>query len=145
MATFFHYCSDTSAFLFYSLSIASLRLGHNSLCLSPLPLTYLFVDAGITSISLSPHPAPYTLIAAGSLDCVVRLWDLATGTLLERLRGHRSVTSHPFRPKFISYSDSVYSVAFTPDGRGLVSGSLDRYGVHRLLSLVPVVTSGLML
>ncbi len=31
--------------------------------------------------------------------------------LVERLRGHR---------------DSVYSVAFTPDGRGLVSGSLDK-------------------
>ena len=30
---------------------------------------------------------------------------------MERLRGHR---------------DSVYSVAFTPDARGLVSGSLDK-------------------
>ena len=42
---------------------------------------------------------------------VVRIWDARTGELLERLRGHR---------------DSVYSVAFTPDGRGLVSGSLDK-------------------
>ncbi|KAF7316017.1 Chromatin associated protein [Mycena indigotica] len=34
-----------------------------------------------------------------------------TGVLLERLRGHR---------------DSVYSVVFTPDGRGVISGSLDK-------------------
>jgi glucose repression regulatory protein TUP1 len=50
-------------------------------------------------------------VAAGSLDTVVRIWDVATGTLVDRLRGH---------------SDSVYSVAFTPDGKGLVSGSLDK-------------------
>jgi len=41
---------------------------------------------------------------------VVRIWDARTGELLERLRGHRSC---------------VWSVALTPDGRGLVSGSLD--------------------
>ena len=41
---------------------------------------------------------------------MVRIWDTRTGELLERLRGHR---------------DSVYSVAFTPDARGLVSGSFD--------------------
>ena len=41
----------------------------------------------------------------------MRIWDARTGELLERLRGHR---------------DSVYSVAFTPDARGLVSGSLDK-------------------
>ena len=41
---------------------------------------------------------------------VARLTPLCTsGTLLNRLRGH---------------DDSVYSVAFTPDGKGLVSGSL---------------------
>ena len=51
------------------------------------------------------------LVAAGSLDTVVRIWDVQTGALVERLKGHR---------------DSVYSVAFTPDGKGLVSGSLDK-------------------
>lgn len=43
--------------------------------------------------------------------------------MLERLQGHR---------------DSVYSVAFTPDARGLVSGSLDKtlkyWDVTRLAS-----------
>ncbi|RDB30643.1 Transcriptional repressor tup12 [Hypsizygus marmoreus] len=65
-------------------------------------------DAGVTSVAISPNGQ---LVAAGSLDTIVRIWDVGTGALLERLRGHR---------------DSVYSVAFTPDGRGLVSGSLDK-------------------
>ena len=42
---------------------------------------------------------------------MVRIWDVRTGELLEGLRGHK---------------DGVYSVAFAPDGRGLVSGSLDK-------------------
>lgn len=66
------------------------------------------VDAGVTSVCISPDGR---LVAAGSLDTIVRIWDVQTGLLVERLKGHR---------------DSVYSVAFTPDGRGLVSGSLDK-------------------
>lgn len=65
-------------------------------------------DAGVTSVAISPNGQ---LVAAGSLDAIVRIWDVTTGGLLERLKGHR---------------DSVYSVAFTPDGKGLVSGSLDK-------------------
>jgi len=65
-------------------------------------------DAGVTSVAISPNGQ---YVAAGSLDTVVRIWDVSTGQLVERLRGHR---------------DSVYSVAFTPDGKGLVSGSLDK-------------------
>jgi len=42
---------------------------------------------------------------------VIWIWDACTGELLERLRGHR---------------DRVWSVAFTPDGHGLVSGSEDK-------------------
>jgi len=66
------------------------------------------VDAGVTSVCISPDGR---LVAAGSLDTVVRIWDVQTGQLVERLKGHR---------------DSVYSVAFTPDGKGIVSGSLDK-------------------
>ncbi|EEB93899.1 hypothetical protein MPER_07384 [Moniliophthora perniciosa FA553] len=60
-------------------------------------------DAGVTSVAISPNGL---YVAAGSLDTVVQIWDVTTGQLVERLRGHR---------------DSVYSVAFTPDGKGLVS------------------------
>ena len=66
-----------------------------------------FYDSGVASVTISPDA---TLVAAGSLDSMVRIWDVASGTLLERLQGHK---------------DSVYSVVFTSDGKGLVSGSLD--------------------
>jgi len=65
-------------------------------------------DAGVTSVAMSPDGR---FVAAGSLDTIVRIWDIETGQLVERLRAHQ---------------DSVYSVAFTPDGQSLVSGSLDR-------------------
>ena len=70
------------------------------------------VDAGVTSVAISPDGR---LVAAGSLDNVVRIWDVQTGALIERLKGHK---------------DSVYSVAFTPEGKGLVSGSLDNTLKH---------------
>ena len=65
-------------------------------------------DGGVTSVAISPDG---TLVAAGSLDCSIRIWDVTSGALVKRLRGHE---------------DSVYSVAFTPDGKGIVSGSLDK-------------------
>ncbi|KAJ7355665.1 chromatin associated protein [Mycena albidolilacea] len=64
-------------------------------------------DAGVTSVAISPDGV---LVAAGCVDAVVRIWSVATGVLVEQLRGHQ---------------DSVYSVVFTRDGHGIVSGSLD--------------------
>ncbi|KAJ7099937.1 chromatin associated protein [Mycena belliarum] len=64
-------------------------------------------------------PAPQRALAAGWLDSLLRLWDVRTGALVRRLRGH---------------GDSVYSVAFVPETLtaprcvGLVSGGLDRTG-----------------
>lgn len=66
------------------------------------------VDAGVTSVAISSDGR---FVAAGSLDTAVRIWDVVTGQLLEKLRGHK---------------DSVYSVAFTSDSKGLVSSSLDK-------------------
>ena len=43
----------------------------------------------------------FSLLHQGSLDRIVRLWDANTGYFLERYEGH---------------TDSVYSVAFSPDG-----------------------------
>ncbi|XP_006458820.1 hypothetical protein AGABI2DRAFT_213207 [Agaricus bisporus var. bisporus H97] len=65
-------------------------------------------NAGITSVAISPNGQ---YVAAGSLDTIVRIWNIRSGALVESLKGH---------------SDSVYSVAFTPDWKGLVSGSLDK-------------------
>ena len=65
-------------------------------------------EAGVTSVSISPDGST---VAAGSLDSVIRIWEISSGILLDSLRGHR---------------DSVYSVAFTPDGKGIISGSLDK-------------------
>jgi len=44
----------------------------------------------------------------------VRVWDCSSGYLIERLEGAQG------------HKDSVYSVAFSPSGRELVSGSLDK-------------------
>lgn len=65
-------------------------------------------DSGITSVAFSPNGS---IVAAGSLDGVVRLWNVGTGEIVKRLVGHK---------------DSVHSIAFTPDGNGLISGSLDK-------------------
>jgi WD40 repeat protein len=50
-------------------------------------------------------------LLTGGQDMTVRLWDVATGQELCRLRGHKAV---------------VWSVAFSPDGRLALSGSADR-------------------
>ena len=50
------------------------------------------------------------LVAAGCLDSIIRIWDVQTGYLVERLRGH---------------GDWVRSIAFTLGDRGLISGSDD--------------------
>ncbi|KAJ3173959.1 general transcription repressor [Geranomyces variabilis] len=66
-------------------------------------------DSGVTSVAVSPTDG--RCVATGSLDEMVRVWDIRTGQLLERFEGHKN---------------SVYSVAFSPDGQSIVSGSLDK-------------------
>ncbi|PLW25236.1 hypothetical protein PCANC_28332 [Puccinia coronata f. sp. avenae] len=61
------------------------------------------VDAGVTLVCVLPHGS---LLAAGLLDTVVRLWDTLKDLLLNKLQRHK---------------DSVYSVAFSPDGKFLQS------------------------
>jgi len=68
----------------------------------------LNTDAGVTSVAISPDGQ---WVAVGSLDTVVRIWNIDSGQLVKSMRDH---------------GDSVYSVAFMPDGKGLVSGSLDK-------------------
>lgn len=66
-------------------------------------------ETNVTSVAVNPVYSK--CIATGSLDGIVRLWDLQTSSLLERLDSHKN---------------SVYSVSFSPDGKSLVSGSLDK-------------------
>jgi WD40 repeat protein len=61
----------------------------------------------VTSVAFSPDGR---LLASGSYDKTIKLWDVATGSLVRTLSGH---------------TDDVYSVAFSPDGRLLASGSGD--------------------
>ena len=67
-------------------------------------------DWGITKLAISPDGR---LLASGSAfeDPAVRVWDAATGRLLERLNGHSSYVS---------------KLAFTRDGRRLISAAADQ-------------------
>ncbi|KAJ6031516.1 hypothetical protein N7540_002248 [Penicillium herquei] len=71
---------------------------------------------GVTALAFSPDcrllaSSSSSLGASDEDDDVVRLWDPATGALLQILQGH---------------SAGVSSLAFSPDGRQLASGSNDR-------------------
>lgn len=72
-------------------------------------------------------PGDGSLVAASCIDDKVYIWDANTGALLKTLEGHE---------------DSVYGVAFTPDGRSLVSVSLDQTVKIWDLGAIGVTDSG---
>src|SRR6185295_9217820 len=67
-------------------------------------------DFGLSTLDVSPDGR---VLASGSAfgDPIIRVWDAATGRLIERLVGHTSWVSE---------------LAFTPDGRRLISGAADQ-------------------
>ncbi|QPG75328.1 hypothetical protein FOA43_002681 [Brettanomyces nanus] len=65
-------------------------------------------DLYIRSVSFSPDGK---FLATGAEDKIIRIWDLATRTVVKYLKGHEQ---------------DIYSLDFFPDGTKLVSGSGDR-------------------
>jgi WD40 repeat protein/serine/threonine protein kinase len=61
----------------------------------------------VRSLAISPDGM---YVMSGSIESIIRLWELSTGECIRTLQGHTS---------------SVTSVSFSPDGRYAVSGSAD--------------------
>jgi WD40 repeat protein len=73
----------------------------------------------VMSVAFSPD-GRYAL--SGSWDCTLKLWDVATGREVHSFSGHRKDPTRRALPPRCS----VWSVAFSPDGRYALSGSYDR-------------------
>lgn len=56
-------------------------------------------------------PLSFPSLCSASFDSTVRLWDVERGVCIHTLTRHQ---------------EPVYSVAFSPDGRHLASGSFDK-------------------
>jgi WD40 repeat protein len=85
----------------------------------PAPFRILHGHASaITSLAFSPDGQ---WLASGSRDTTARLWDVATA-----LPSSRSAQDAAIQPLVLQgHADDVTSVAFSPYGRWIISGSLD--------------------
>ncbi|KAL4734247.1 putative wd40 protein [Aspergillus similis] len=65
------------------------------------------------------------MVASGSNDHSIKLWDAKTGVEIRTLKGHSSWDVKAGRKALRGHSSWVRSVAFSPDGLMLASGSSD--------------------
>ena len=80
----------------------------------------------VSAIAFSPNGE---IVVSGSLDGSLRLWDVSTGLVIKRhvlLRAWGSLTGHAIGEALHGHAKAVHAVAFSPDGKFVVSGSEDK-------------------
>jgi WD40 repeat protein len=89
------------------------------------PVASLDADTGANVLALAYSPDG-KILASGD-GCLVKLWDVAGGKNVATLDGHSAdlvtYVSGPFAGQYVP---AVTSVAFSPDGKALASGSQDK-------------------
>ncbi|EDO02480.1 hypothetical protein SS1G_04956 [Sclerotinia sclerotiorum 1980 UF-70] len=84
----------------------------------------LQIEDAIASVAISPY-AKY--VAAGGLDNCIRIWDAATGDLVELFKGHNdNLYSITFASNANILRTLPLCATFIPDGKWILSGSKDK-------------------
>jgi WD40 repeat protein/serine/threonine protein kinase len=90
-------------------------------------LLYSFDTQPEVGLSVAFSPDGQTLVS-GSAGDTISLWDVSSGALLHSFNGPSALLH-----SLIDYMDPVLSMAFSPDGQTLVSGS--QHGTVRLMDV----------
>ena len=81
----------------------------------------------ITSLAFSPNS---TILASASSDTTIQLWQVETGKRMQTLKAY---------PDNVNMDDIViYGIAFSPDGKYLVSANKDRFASRNVSYLIYV-------